>query len=179
MDWCNVHWYWVDAFCIGYGLKLGILIFDWFMSFLNSTLKCNFTSGHEGRAFEESATFNPGRKSDTDENFQPAHPTESYRICALRNANKYPMEISRILGRHKSTIYRELKALLPKLDWVWSFHLSRRLPFWSMTMAWFFTSCFSAVRVPFSSRGFPFPPLCSATGLTACKTPQTTLGAVL
>ena len=108
---------------------------------LNSTLKCNFTSGQEGREFVESATFNPGRKSDTDENLQPAHPTERYQICALRKANKYPMEISRILWRHKSTIYRELKALLSKLDWVWCFQLSRRLPLWSMTRAWFFTSC--------------------------------------
>ena len=75
MDWCNVHWYWVDAFCIGYGLKLGILIFDWFMSFLNSILKCNFTSRQEGWANEESAPFNPGRKRGTDKNLQPTQLT--------------------------------------------------------------------------------------------------------
>ena len=30
--------------------------------------------------------------------------TERYQIYALRKANKNPTEISRILGRHKSTI---------------------------------------------------------------------------
>ena len=25
---CYVHWYWVDALCIGFGLTLGKLIFD-------------------------------------------------------------------------------------------------------------------------------------------------------
>ena len=29
---------------------------------------------------------------------------ERYRIYALRKANKNPTEISRVLGRHKSTI---------------------------------------------------------------------------
>ena len=40
--------------------------------------------------------------------------TERYQIYALRKANKNPTEISRILGRHKSTIYRELKRNLGK-----------------------------------------------------------------
>ena len=38
--------------------------------------------------------------------------TERNRINALRKANKNPTEISRVLGRHKSTIYRELKRNL-------------------------------------------------------------------
>ena len=40
--------------------------------------------------------------------------TERYPIYALRKANKNPTEIRRILGRHKSTIYRELKRNLGK-----------------------------------------------------------------
>ena len=40
--------------------------------------------------------------------------TERYQIYALRKANKNPTEISRVLGRHKSTIYRELKRNLGK-----------------------------------------------------------------
>ena len=32
----------------------------------------------------------------------------------MRKANKNPSEISRVLGRHKSTIYRELKPNLGK-----------------------------------------------------------------
>ena len=40
--------------------------------------------------------------------------TERYQIYALRKANKNPSEISRVLGRHKSTIYRELKRNLGK-----------------------------------------------------------------
>ena len=34
LDGCYVHWYWVDALCIGFGLTLGKLIFDWFMSLI-------------------------------------------------------------------------------------------------------------------------------------------------
>ena len=40
--------------------------------------------------------------------------TESYQIYTLRKANKNPSEISRVLGRHKSTIYPELKRNLGK-----------------------------------------------------------------
>ena len=40
--------------------------------------------------------------------------TERYQIYALRKANKNLTEISRILGRHKTTIYRELKCNLGK-----------------------------------------------------------------
>ena len=40
--------------------------------------------------------------------------TERYQIYALRKANKNPLEISRGLGRHKITIYRELKRNLGK-----------------------------------------------------------------
>ena len=40
--------------------------------------------------------------------------TERYQIDALRKANKNPTEISRVLGRHKSAIYPELKHNLGK-----------------------------------------------------------------
>ena len=40
--------------------------------------------------------------------------TERCQIYALRKANKNPTEISRVLGRHKSNIYRELKRNLGK-----------------------------------------------------------------
>ena len=40
--------------------------------------------------------------------------TERYQIYALRKANKNHIEISLVLGRHKSTIYRELKRHLGK-----------------------------------------------------------------
>jgi len=40
--------------------------------------------------------------------------SERYQIYALRKANKNPTEISRVLGRHKNTIYRELKRNLGK-----------------------------------------------------------------
>ena len=56
-------------------LLLWALILDWFMSFLNSILKCNFTSRQEGWASEESAPFNPRRKRGTDKNLQPTHLT--------------------------------------------------------------------------------------------------------
>ena len=47
-------------------------------------------------------------------NYNQLTQTERYRIYALRKANKNPTEISRVLGRHKSTIYRELKSNLRK-----------------------------------------------------------------
>ena len=47
-------------------------------------------------------------------NYTQLTQTERYQIYALRKANKNPTEISRILGRHKSTIYRELKRNLGK-----------------------------------------------------------------
>ena len=50
--------------------------------------------------------------------------TERYQIYALRKANKNPTEISRILGRHKSTIYRELKRNLGKRGTVLSKHIN-------------------------------------------------------
>ena len=40
--------------------------------------------------------------------------TEHYQIYALRKANKNLSEINRVLGRHKSNIYRELKRNLRK-----------------------------------------------------------------
>jgi len=40
--------------------------------------------------------------------------TERYQIYSLRKANKNPTEISRILGRHNCTIYRELMRNLGK-----------------------------------------------------------------
>ena len=45
------------------------------MSFLNSTLKCNYISRQEGLANVESAPFNPGRKRGTDKNLKPTHLT--------------------------------------------------------------------------------------------------------
>ena len=47
-------------------------------------------------------------------NYNQLTQTERYQIYALRKANKNPTEISRVLGRHKSTIYRELKRNLGK-----------------------------------------------------------------
>ncbi len=47
-------------------------------------------------------------------NYKQLTQTERYQIYALRKANKNPTEISRVLGRHKSTIYRELKRNLGK-----------------------------------------------------------------
>ena len=47
-------------------------------------------------------------------NYNQLTQTELYQIYALRKANKNPTEISRVLGRHKSTIYRELKRNLGK-----------------------------------------------------------------
>ena len=49
-------------------------------------------------------------------NYNQLTQTERYQIYALRKANKNPTEISRVLGRHKSTIYRELKRNLWKRD---------------------------------------------------------------
>ena len=51
-------------------------------------------------------------------NYNQLTQTERYQIYALRKANKNPTEISRILGRHKSTIYRELKRNLEKLSYL-------------------------------------------------------------
>ena len=50
--------------------------------------------------------------------------TERYQIYALRKANKNPTEISRVLGRHKSTVYRELKRNLGKRVTVLSKHIN-------------------------------------------------------
>ena len=47
-------------------------------------------------------------------NYNQLTQTERYQIYALRKANKNPTEISRVLGLHKSTIYRELKRNLGK-----------------------------------------------------------------
>ena len=47
-------------------------------------------------------------------NYNQLTQTERFQIYALRKANKNPTEISQILGRHKSTIYRELKRNLGK-----------------------------------------------------------------
>ena len=47
-------------------------------------------------------------------NYNQLTKTECYQIYALRKANKNLTEISRVLGRHKSTIYRELKRNLGK-----------------------------------------------------------------
>ena len=47
-------------------------------------------------------------------NYNQLTQTERYQIYALRKANKNPTEISRVLGRHKSTIYGELKRNLGK-----------------------------------------------------------------
>ena len=47
-------------------------------------------------------------------NYNQLTQTERYQICALRKANKNPTEISRVLGRHECTIYRELKRNLWK-----------------------------------------------------------------
>ena len=47
-------------------------------------------------------------------NYNQLTQTERYQIYALRKANKNPTEISRVLGRHKNTIYRELKRNLGK-----------------------------------------------------------------
>ena len=47
-------------------------------------------------------------------NYNQLTQTEHYQIYALRKANKNPLEISRVLGRHKSAIYRELKRNLGK-----------------------------------------------------------------
>ena len=49
-------------------------------------------------------------------NYNQLTQTERYQIYALRKANKNPTEISRVLGRHKSTIYRELKRNLGKTE---------------------------------------------------------------
>ena len=40
-------------------------------------------------------------------NYNQLTQTERYQIYSLRKANNNPTEISRILGRHKSTIYRK------------------------------------------------------------------------
>ena len=81
---------------------------------LNSTLKCNFTSRQEGWAYVESAPFNPVRKRGTNEKLQPAHPNRTLSDLRIEESHKNPTEISRVLGRHKSTIYRELKRNLGK-----------------------------------------------------------------
>ncbi len=45
-------------------------------------------------------------------NYNQLTQTERYQIYSLRKANKNPTENSRVLGRHKSTIYQELKRNL-------------------------------------------------------------------
>ena len=50
-------------------------------------------------------------------NYNQLTQTERYQIYALRKANKNPTEISRILGRHKSTTCREFKRNLGKLGY--------------------------------------------------------------
>ena len=57
-------------------------------------------------------------------NYNQFTQTERYQIYALRKANKNPTEISRVLGRHKSTIYRELKRNLGKEATVLSKHIN-------------------------------------------------------
>ena len=47
-------------------------------------------------------------------NYNQLTQTERYQIYALRKANKNPSEISRVLGRHKNTFYRELMCNLGK-----------------------------------------------------------------
>ena len=47
-------------------------------------------------------------------NYNQLNQTEHYKTYALRKANKNPTEISWVLGRHKSIIYRELKRNLGK-----------------------------------------------------------------
>ncbi len=47
-------------------------------------------------------------------NYNQLNQTEFYQIYALRKANKNLTEISRILGRHKTTIYSELECNLGK-----------------------------------------------------------------
>ena len=46
-------------------------------NYLNSTLKCNFTSRQEKSAYVESAPYNPVRKRGTDEKLEPAHPNRT------------------------------------------------------------------------------------------------------
>ena len=57
-------------------------------------------------------------------NYNQLTQTERYRIYALRKANKNPTEISRVLGRHKSTIYQELKRILGNEATVLSKHIN-------------------------------------------------------
>ena len=57
-------------------------------------------------------------------NYNQLTQTERYQIYALRKANKNPTEISRVLGRHKSTIYRELSAILGNEATVLSKHIN-------------------------------------------------------
>ena len=47
-------------------------------------------------------------------NYNQLIQTERYQIYALRKANKNPPEFSRVLGRHKSTIFRKLERNLGK-----------------------------------------------------------------
>ena len=49
-------------------------------------------------------------------NYNQLTQTERYKIYALRKANKNPTKISRVLGSHKSTIYRKLKRNLGKCN---------------------------------------------------------------
>ena len=55
-------------------------------------------------------------------NYNQLTQIERYQIYALRKANKNPSEISRVLGRHKSTIYRELKRNLGKRGYALQAH---------------------------------------------------------
>ena len=71
-------------------------------------------------------------------NYNQLNQTEFYQIYALRKANKNLTEISRILGRHKTTIYREFirnhgkrgfrsgQAHQFTVEWHWSLN-SRRI----------------------------------------------------
>ena len=67
------------------------------MSFLNSTLKCNYISRQEGLANVESAPFNPGRKRGTDENLNPAHPNRT--LSDLSNLKSQKINPTEILKR--------------------------------------------------------------------------------
>ena len=81
---------------------------------LNTTLKYNLTSMQEEWAYEETVSFNPVIKRDTDEKLQLAQPNRTLSDLRTQESQKKLSEISRVLGRHKSTIYRELKRNLGK-----------------------------------------------------------------
>ena len=74
-----------------------ILNLFWIKNFLNSTLKCNFTSRQERWAYVESAPFNPVRKRGTDENLHPAHPNRT--LSDLSNLKSQKINPTEILKR--------------------------------------------------------------------------------